>query len=96
MRVFILAEPLSHHIPLRLCFSIALESIYGDHLIDAHYILYSFATMHDLIILESLYYGGDAAHVQCASCLSEASQHLSTSLAAKIATHTTWPKLWDI
>ena len=29
-------------------------------------------------------------------CLSEASQHLSTSLAAKIATHTTWPKLWDI
>ena len=27
--------------------------------------------------------------------LSEASQHQSTSLAAKIATHTTWPKLWD-
>ena len=30
------------------------------------------------------------------ACLSEASQHQSTSLAAKIATHTTWPKLWDI
>ena len=55
MRVFILAEPLSHYISLRLCFSIALESIYGDRLIDAHYILYNFATMHDLIILESLH-----------------------------------------
>ena len=52
MGVFILAEPLSHYISLRLCFSIALESIYGDHLIDAHYILYNFATMHDLIILD--------------------------------------------
>ena len=30
------------------------------------------------------------------ACLSEASQHLSTSLATKIATHTTWPKLWDM
>ena len=30
------------------------------------------------------------------ACLSEASQHQSTSLAAKIATHTTWPKLWDM
>ena len=30
------------------------------------------------------------------ACLSGASQHLSTSLAAKIATHTTWPKLWDM
>ena len=30
------------------------------------------------------------------ACLSEANQHLSTSLAAKIATHTTWPKLWDM
>ena len=29
-------------------------------------------------------------------CLSEASRHQSTSLAAKIATHTTWPKLWDM
>ena len=29
-------------------------------------------------------------------CLSEASQHQSTSLAAKIATHATWPKLWDM
>ena len=28
------------------------------------------------------------------ACLSGASQHLSTSLAAKIATHTTWPKLY--
>ena len=30
------------------------------------------------------------------ACLSEASQHQSTSLAAKIATHTTWLKLWDM
>ena len=30
------------------------------------------------------------------ACLSEASQHQSTSLAAQIATHTTWPKLWDM
>ena len=30
------------------------------------------------------------------ACLSEASQHRSTSLAAKIATHTTWPKLWHM
>ena len=29
-------------------------------------------------------------------CLSETSQHQSTSLAAKIATHTTWSKLWDM
>ena len=29
-------------------------------------------------------------------CLSEASRHQSTSLAAQIATHTTWPKLWDM
>ena len=30
------------------------------------------------------------------ACLSEASRHQSTSLAAKITTHTTWPKLWDM
>ena len=30
------------------------------------------------------------------ACLNEASRHQSTSLAAKIATHTTWPKLWDM
>ena len=30
------------------------------------------------------------------ACLSEASRHQSTSLAAQIATHTTWPKLWDM
>ena len=29
-------------------------------------------------------------------CLTEASSHPSTSLAATIATHTTWPKLWDM
>ena len=29
-------------------------------------------------------------------CLSEASQHQSTSLAAKIATHSTGPKMWDM
>ena len=30
------------------------------------------------------------------ACLREASQHQSTSHADKIATHTTWPKLWDM
>ena len=29
-------------------------------------------------------------------CLTEASSHPSTPLAATIATHTTWPKLWDM
>ena len=30
------------------------------------------------------------------ACLREASQHQSTAIAARIATCTTWPKLWDM